>query len=445
MSFTQTDYIDELNDLNIQIKLKNPSDVLQFCADYFNQRLKDQREMLWEKKTQIEQVSGVQVFPTFEQSKIHEQRKSIPSFKTPFGDNDPHSATTHHDHESNDDPHAAPAPQARDINAGIFKGGFNVGNAPTSSISKDVDPSDTTTSNVSIAPFEPKTANLPKTFNAHRRISVSAEILNPDSFKEDSWTPPKHDLTSEQLLRLKETVAKNFLFSGLDEESLNTLIHALEEKRVPTDTEIIKQGDEGDFFYVVEQGTVDFYVNGAKVNTSGQGSSFGELALMYNSPRAATAVASTDCILWALDRMTFRRILLEGTAKRRSMYEEFLKEVDVLKPLSSYERNKLADALHTETFEPGTEIVKEGEQGESFYIIESGDAQISKKAGGVIGVLHKGDYFGEVALLNDLPRQATITALTTVKVVTLGKSGFQRLLGPAVEESLKEHDPTQHK
>ncbi|TID31382.1 hypothetical protein CANINC_000011 [Pichia inconspicua] len=278
-------------------------------------------------------------------------------------------------------------------------------------------------------------------FNSHRRISVSAETLNPNTFNNDNWKPPVHQLTQDQLSRLNASVVKNFLFNQLDDDALRTIIFALEEKRVSAGTEIITQGDQGDFFYVVEKGTVDYLVDGKVVNTSSDGSSFGELALMYNSPRAATVIAKTDCILWALDRLTFRRILLDGTSKKRSLYENFLKEVPVLQSLSSYERSKLADALNTEVFKAGENVVKEGEAGENFYFIEDGTAEVIKEGQGVVATLKKGDYFGELALLYDSPRQATVKAITPLKAVSLNKSGFQRLLGPAVD-ILKLHDPT---
>lgn len=289
----------------------------------------------------------------------------------------------------------------------------------------------------------PPLANASPNFNANRRTSVSAEALNPNTFNDDDWKPPVHQLSQEQLGRLNASVMKNFLFNKLDDQSIRTILFALEEKKIASGTEIIKQGDEGDFFYVVERGSVDYLVDGNVVNTSADGSSFGELALMYNSPRAATVVAKTDCILWALDRMTFRRILLDGTAKRRKLYENFLKEVPVLQSLSAYERSKLADALDSQTFKAGSNVVNEGDAGENFYFIEDGVADVIKDGTGKITSLNKGDYFGELALLYDSPRQATVKAVTDLKVVSLNKNGFQRLLGPAVD-ILKLHDPTKH-
>ncbi|ODQ78374.1 hypothetical protein BABINDRAFT_162613 [Babjeviella inositovora NRRL Y-12698] len=432
MSQSNYNYVDELAQLNKDILAKNPADILQFCSNYFLARLEDQRKQLWNQQ-QRASAAGITLFPRHSvprQSNSH----AFPAFKTPFGDNDPHSEDPHHDKHTEDEGPGAPA--ASVPTPGLFRGTFG---APASSLARSVDPSDKSESDT-IAPLGAKISKLPAHFNANRRTSVSAETLNPNKFLGD-WKPPVRNLTSEQLSRLNSSVAKNFLFGQLDDEELNTVIHALEEKRLPQNTEIIKQGDEGDFFYVIEKGEVDFYVNGDKVNTSGPGSSFGELALMYNSFRAATAVATTDCVLWALDRLTFRRILLEGTAKKRAMYEVFFKDVPVLASLSAYEKSKLADALVSKTFQPGTPVVVEGDVGENFYFIESGTAEVSKEGEGVVSHLAKGDYFGELALLNDSPRKATVTASSVLKVATLGKSGFQRLLGPVVEV-LKRQDPT---
>ncbi|KAG7804329.1 hypothetical protein KL944_000075 [Ogataea haglerorum] len=436
-------YTLELEELDRQFKTQNPTDVLQFCFNYFGNRLQEQRQYLWSQKQKADTL-GLTLFPSTDEIARNVQRRSIPQFKNTLSDNDPH--TKHQTLESED-------PQARSSGepaAGLFKTSFESSQASpfhtsASSSGAALSPTEGTqpANSTSTSGFAASAATSTMRINANRRTSVSAEALNPETFGEDGWKPPVHQFTTEQLQRLNASVLKNFLFSQVDEDSLKTIIFALEEKRAPQGTEIIKQGDEGDFFYVVEKGTVDFFVNGQKVNSSGPGSSFGELALMYNSPRAATAVAQTDCILWALDRMTFRRILLEGTSKKRSMYENFLKEIPLLKSLSSYERSKLADALNSEVYAVGQNVVTEGEAGENFYFIESGTADVIKSGEGVVSKLNKGDYFGELALLYDSPRKATVKATSPLKVVTLGKSGFQRLLGPAVDV-LKLQDPTKH-
>lgn len=294
---------------------------------------------------------------------------------------------------------------------------------------------------------------LPKNYGLGRRTSVSAESLNPTSSGSDSWEPPHHPKTPEQITRLKTAVSGNFLFSHLDDEQSQTVLNALVEKPVPAkDIKVIVQGDAGDFFYIVEEGSFDVYIHpagslqsgsegmGTKVNTIGPGGSFGELALMYNAPRAATVISTEPSTLWALDRITFRRILMDSAFQRRRMYEAFLEEVPLLSSLKPYERSKIADALDTIKHPAGETIIKEGDPGESFYLLESGEAEAYKQ-----GVDHpvkkykRGDYFGELALLDNKPRAATVVSKTAVKVAQLGRDGFKRLLGP-VQDIMRRTD-----
>ncbi|KYK60685.1 cAMP-dependent protein kinase regulatory subunit [Drechmeria coniospora] len=286
----------------------------------------------------------------------------------------------------------------------------------------------------------PTPESYPAQYNFARRTSVSAESLKPSADTYDNWSPPFHEKTREQMERLKHAIEGNFLFNHLDEDQSAQILGALVEKPIP----VISQGDAGDFFYVVEKGSFDVHVNpsgtiqpgagglGEKVGNIQAGGSFGELALMYNAPRAATVISvEAGCTLWALDRLTFRRILMESTFARRRMYEGFLEEVPLLASLTPYERSKIADALETQKFAPGTIIIKEGDPGHSFFLLESGQAD-AFKGDPSNKVLHyeKGDFFGELALLNDAPRAASVVASSDVKVATLGKNAFQRLLGP---------------
>ncbi|OIW31571.1 camp-dependent protein kinase regulatory subunit [Coniochaeta ligniaria NRRL 30616] len=291
----------------------------------------------------------------------------------------------------------------------------------------------------------PNPESYPAQYNFNRRTSVSAESLKPAADTDDSWTPPFHPKSPDQLERLKKAIEGNFLFSHLDEEQNSLILGALQEKLIPAkDIKVITQGDTGDYFYVVEKGKFDVYVNstgslqpgpdgmGVKVTTIDAGGSFGELALMYNSPRAATVIsAEPNCTLWAVDRTTFRRILMESTFARRRMYEGFLSEVPLLSSLTAWERSKIADALETQKFPSGSVIIREGEPGSSFFLLEEGEVE-AYKSGSETPVMHykKGDFFGELALLNDAPRAASVVAKTDVKVATLDKPAFQRLLGP---------------
>jgi cAMP-dependent protein kinase regulator len=440
------EYVEEINVLNEKVSNAQPKDVLQFCANHFYSRLEfERREHL----------------PREAMSFAPESSRSFTSLS-------PFDGTRDSIQEEDEDVHSPSAPSFRPQYSMGGSGGGGSGRRshspsgggggggspfqmqPPRSGSPFLSPS-------SSSHLSPNNAQgeFPSNYNRNRRTSVSAESLAPTS-SNDEWSPPVHPKTQEQIARLKAAVSNNFLFSHLDEEQFSQVLLALVEKPIPgRDMRVITQGDVGDYFYVVEKGEFDVYVNstgtmmpgpegmGKKVLSYGPGGSFGELALMYNAPRAATVVStSSQNILWALDRVTFRRILMENTFKRRRMYEAFLEEVSLLSYLVPSERSKIADSLDTDTYEQGETIIKEGDPGDKFYFIEQGTAEVHKSSvpGGFIRTLKKGDYFGELALLNDAPRAASIIANSKVKVAFLGKDGFQRLLGP-VADIMRRNDP----
>lgn len=91
----------------------------------------------------------------------------------------------------------------------------------------------------------------------------------------------------------------------------------------------------------------------------GAGGSFGELALLYSQPRAATVISTTEAKLWVVDGKTFRRIIMTSAHKKRKLYESFLKTVPILSSLEPAELVKLADALEPQQFVEGDNIISE--------------------------------------------------------------------------------------
>ena len=86
---------------------------------------------------------------------------------------------------------------------------------------------------------------------------------------------------------------------------------------------------------------------------------------------------------------------------RSKTYENFLKEVPDLKKLSKVQLARVADALEEEAHPKGDVIIREGEKGDYFFIVEKGTVEFSKKGEGVVGEATVGGFFGELALLKE--------------------------------------------
>lgn len=275
-----------------------------------------------------------------------------------------------------------------------------------------------------------------------RRKSVFAEAYDPEE-DDDEGERIIHAKSDEQRQRLSEAVKTIFLFRSLDQDQISEVLDAMFE-RVVTDAEyVIKQGDDGDNFYVIESGVYNIFVKGdndpepklvGKYENSG---SFGELALMYNLPRAATIQAVSSGALWAMDRTTFRRILLKSACRKRRMYETLLENVPMLKTLEKYERMNLADALISKAYDDGELIIMQGDTGDGMYFVEEGTVRVTMTKDDnqetEISRVTVGGYFGELALVTKKARAASVFAVGRTKVAFLDVEAFERLLGPCMD------------
>lgn len=291
------------------------------------------------------------------------------------------------------------------------------------------------------------------------RSSVSAEVYGQFNVKQAFV--PKHIIkTPDQIKRIQEKVLKSFIFNSLDEKELKIVIDAMEEYTCKKGDYVITQGDPGAVLYIIESGTYDCYKQFVsialnllnlimqnpqdgpiKVKEYFPGDSFGELALLYNAPRAASIVAKEEGIAWTLDRETFNNIVKEAAMKKRDKYEAFLKSVDILKQIEAYELSQICDALKTKKVKAGETIIKQGDIGDDFYIVEEGEAYAEKlfegqSASQKVLDYSKGGYFGELALLRNEPRAASVIATTDCNLLCLERKAFKRLLGP-IENILK--------
>ena len=237
---------------------------------------------------------------------------------------------------------------------------------------------------------------------------------------------------------LSKAFQNNVLFSHLDETERSDIFDAMYMDKFITGETIIHQGDHGDNFYIIHSGEVEVIVDSRLVKIIGEGGSFGELALIHGTPRAASVKARSHVVLWILDHDSYRRILMKNTIRKRRLYEHLLQNVSVLQSLDQWELLTVADSLEPCHFANGEKVVQQGEMGEDFYIIEKGTAIVLQCKEGTqdeaqVGTLGPSDYFGEISLLLKRPRAATVVSVGELRCVKLDRARFERVLGPIAD------------
>mmetsp|Transcript_105147 Transcript_105147/g.192043 ORF Transcript_105147/g.192043 Transcript_105147/m.192043 type:complete len:334 (+) Transcript_105147:65-1066(+) len=287
-----------------------------------------------------------------------------------------------------------------------------------------------------------------------RRGGVAAQSISEERMR-DYIKPvfPKDKITQGQLLHILTSNEQLRVLCGhLDAQALTDVINAFQLVEVGFGVDIIRQGEEGDRLYIIFDGQVDIFVarrredgflepgdKGAKVVTYGPGQPFGELALMYSTPRAATVtIASASAQLYALDRQDFQMLLAASRSEQYQMYNGWLCEVPILQTLNHYELARLSDVIEMTLFDTDEVIIAQGELTDRFYILEDGTcaAYMIGEHGErqVMRYELKGNYFGEVALLMGEARRASIRATGSgCSVASLSKEDFWSLLGPVAE------------
>jgi len=239
--------------------------------------------------------------------------------------------------------------------------------------------------------------------------------------------------TTEEIKFIDDCCQTQMLFTGLGEDQRRAIIDQMYRIDVPKETKIIEQGDtDATDFYVIQEGSFDIFVDDTNVAHFERGQCFGDLALLHNAPRAATVKASEDSKLFAVHRLAFRTALKNMVKEQGSRNQRFLRSIQEFSQLSDEEMKLIDMALEPMSFDEGTEILRQDDDGDRFFLIISGACTWTKKLPSGIeqsGDLVMGDYFGERALIKKEKRAATIVAKTSVNMLTLSKDDFTEYVG----------------
>ncbi|EFN77616.1 cGMP-dependent protein kinase, isozyme 1 [Harpegnathos saltator] len=197
-----------------------------------------------------------------------------------------------------------------------------------------------------------------------------------------------------------------------------------------------KRGVLGSHLYVSEKGNFEIYVDNTFYGNFGPGVAFGELALLYNTKRLSSIDVQTDGKVWVLDRKIFLAIM-QRTDEECTQYNlQVLRRISVLRTLPEEVLAKMSDLIVVEFYSSHSYIIREGDPGDKFFIINGGNVRITKtNSYGIeeeMTVLDKGDYFGEKALYDngDTKRQANAIALPPgTECYTIDRQSFLDYLG----------------
>lgn len=298
------------------------------------------------------------------------------------------------------------------------------------------------------------------------------------------WTPPNLSVqkTPEELDHIERALQGNFLFNKLSKAQSQMLYDCMERVQVRAGDIVIRQGAEGNCFYIVQKGEFEVLISkegspdeelGTVVHryTSNNFSCFGELALMYNKPLQASVRALTDGSLWALKREDFRGVILTGFTNPSML--NVIRSVDVLAKLSVLQINRLAGSLSEVSFMDGERIVDKHENLSAFYIVQHGEveltyhSQLDSESTTWEILSHdngwedlnesqkcsrrkEGSFFGERILLGEQINSVTAVAIGNVVCLMITKEKFDSLVGPLYRINqddihIRDHTRREHK
>jgi CRP-like cAMP-binding protein/Zn-dependent protease len=230
------------------------------------------------------------------------------------------------------------------------------------------------------------------------------------------------------------------MFEDIPVDALNEIAGRVRLRGLGDGQPVFRQGEQPDAFYVVRSGVLEVVEEDSesggerRLRDLGRGESFGELGLVTAAPRAATVRAIGSAEVFEVGKGAFDHLLADKL--HLPDFEPTLQQVAELRGLhcfaglSTAQLWELLERGGWVSFAPGERIMREGDFGDSFYAISSGQVDIVKDER-LVTTIGRGSYFGEVALLMEVPRTATVIARTPVRAFRLDREGFDRLVGDA--------------
>jgi len=237
-------------------------------------------------------------------------------------------------------------------------------------------------------------------------------------------------LEKDERAFVKSVVEKHhdFVLSHLNEKEREQLVRAMEKLEVEEGFRIIDQDDAADFLYVLAKGSVRFVKDGEEIGTtSNPGDIFGELALLYDTPREASVVATSSCVLYRVARETFRTIQAHFIVENEKPLK-LLKNSKLFHDRSEELLEKLAECVFRREFSEGDVLMRKGEPVDVIWFIKDGrvlvqDVSIRDKQVADT-ILLPGEAIGDWCIVMDEPAAYNLVCQSDVVVYALTKERF---------------------
>ncbi len=248
---------------------------------------------------------------------------------------------------------------------------------------------------------------------------------------------------------LRDTVP---LYAGLTTLQLREFLLDSEFHNPAAGATIIKRNDYTNSFYVVVQGEVQIHVRSddgkeTKVS-SGAGNFFGEMGLISGRRRAATVTAGPDCVVLETSRRSMLKLIASVDSVRRTLDEVSLRRVVrnyLTRDVSDAELDELVSGSAIKRFKADEELFHEGDAADGLYLIRRGSVTVSKAIGGkevVLAYVAAGNFVGEMALVSDAPRSATVRSALVTEAIVLQGDRVKALM--AANESVRKAIVAKH-
>jgi CRP-like cAMP-binding protein len=227
---------------------------------------------------------------------------------------------------------------------------------------------------------------------------------------------------------LKETP----IFHQCSDDEIHRLVDRMSTVAFSPGGKIIKQGEPGEKFFILASGFADVSVENESgmdnvVARLGPGDTFGEQALLSDMPRTATVVGKSNGTVLALPRDGFEEIVQEKsivTVEKLVQGASLLHNSPFFQDLEPDAVEQLLRHLEQVAFESGQTVFSKGDDGDYFYIVMEGEFLVLNGEGEAVAVLGPGDPFGEIALIANVSRTATIRAQTKGRVFRCSRDQF---------------------